>query len=129
MSLWLDVPFQLWSVARRLNIAREFGAGTTNQVFGMFGDPDAPYGGERINVCPLFTDATDWGVHVAPSEGGRPSIWVDFLDGREEPEMWLADLPTQGALFTNDRIEYKIKHVYGGDLEDFRGAAKNVVVG
>jgi hypothetical protein len=126
-SLWLDVPHALYSVARRLNISREFGAGVTNQVFGMFGDPDRPDGGERINVNPLFTDATDWGVHVEPGAGMRESIGVDFLNGREEPEFWLADLPTQGALFTNDRIEYKIRHEYGGDLTDFRGAAKNVV--
>jgi hypothetical protein len=128
-SLWLDVPSALWSVARRLNIAREFGAGTTNQVFGLFGDPDAPNGGERINVGVLFTDVTDWGIHIEPASGGRESTQVDFLDGREEPELLLADLPTQGTLFTNDRVQYKIRHIYGGDLVDFRGACKNVVVG
>jgi len=127
-SIWLDVPSALWSVARRLNIAREFGAGVTNQVFGLFGNPDDPSGGERINVNPLFTDVTDWGLHLDPAASGRTSAVVDFY-GQEEPTFLLANLPTQGSLFTNDRVQYKVQHIYGGDLGDIRGAAKNVVAG
>lgn len=127
-SIWLDVPSALWSVARRLNIAREFGAGVTNQVFGLFGNPDDPSGGERINVNALFTDVTDWGIHLDPAASGRTSIVVDFY-GQEEPTFLLANLPTQGSLFTNDRVQYKVQHIYGGDLGDIRGAAKNVVAG
>jgi hypothetical protein len=127
-SLWLDVPLALASVARRLVIAPEFGAGNTNMIFGIFGTPNRdPEGAIRVNANVLFGDATDWGIHVNPNSGGRESIWVDFLDGNEEPELFLADTPTQGTLFTHDRIQYKIRHIYGGDLVDFRGAAKNVV--
>jgi hypothetical protein len=126
-SLWLDVPIALAGVARKLVTAPEFGAGNTNTIYSMFGNPNRdPEGAIRVNANVLFTDATDWGIHVNPNTGGRESIWVDFLDGNEEPEMFLADMPTQGALFTNDRIEWKIRHIYGGDLVDYRGAAKSI---
>lgn len=129
-SLWLDVPLPLAAVARMLTIAPEFGAGVTNPIFGIFGNPQPTSeaaGTMRVNANPLFTDATDWGVHVNPNSGGRESIWIDFLDGNEEPEMFLADNPTSGTLFTHDRLQYKIRHIYGGDLVDYRGAAKNIV--
>ena len=125
-SLWLDVPMALWSVARRLNISPEWGAGVTNQVYALFGSPTDP-GGSRINVNPLFTDATDWGVHMAPGSGGRESIWIDFLGGREEPEFFLQDQPTVGATFTNDRVTYKLRFEWGGDIVDVQAATKNIV--
>jgi hypothetical protein len=45
---------------------------------------------------------------------------VGFLDGQESPELYVADSPTSGSLFTNDVITYKIKHIYGGAVIDFR---------
>jgi hypothetical protein len=123
-SLYLDVPHALYAVALRLNNAPEFGAGVANTVYHRFG-----MNGERINVNPLFTDVTDWGVHVAPGAAGRESIQVDFLQGREEPEFFLADMPTVGQMFYGDKIQYKGRHEYGGDVMDFRGATKNVVAG
>jgi hypothetical protein len=95
-----------------------------NTVYHRFG-----MNGERINVNPLFTDVTDWGVHVVPGAAGRESIQVDFLQGREEPEFFLADMPTVGQMFYGDKIQYKGRHEYGGDVMDFRGATKNVVAG
>lgn len=124
-SLWLDVPVALMSVAYRLNTLPGFTSINDNPVFGYFGGLD----NDRINVCPLFTDVTDWGVHVVPGADGRESIQVDFLQGREEPEFFLADQPTVGQAFVGDKIVWKIRHEYGGDILDFRGAARNVVAG
>lgn len=123
-SLWLDVPHALYGVAVQINNSMEFGAGNVNPVFKHFGQT-----GERINVNPLFTDATDWGVHVSPGAGGRPSVGVDFLQGREEPEFFLAEQPTVGQAFLGDKIQYKIRHEYGGDILGVKGATKNVVAG
>ena len=123
-SLWLDVPQALFGVARRLNLADRFSTTETNPVQYFFGQ-----NGERINCNPLFTDTTDWGVHIAPGVSGRESIQVDFLQGREEPEFFLADQPTVGQMFVGDRIQYKGRLEYGGDILDYRGACKNVVSG
>jgi hypothetical protein len=123
-QLWLDVPIALWTVADALNRAPEFGAGTKNLVSGLFGANN-----ERVNANPLLTDATDWGVHMSPGTSGRESLRVDFLQGREEPEFFLADQPTVGQAFIADKIQYKIRHEYGGDLMDYRGAFKAIVAG
>jgi hypothetical protein len=123
-TLWLDVPIALWAVADALNRAPEFGAGVKNLVSGLFGANS-----ERVNTNPLFTDTTDWGVHLSPGTSGRSSLGVDFLGGREEPEFFLADQPTVGQAFIADKIQYKIRHEYGGDLLDYRAAYKSIVVG
>jgi cation transport regulator ChaB len=121
-QIWLDVPLALYATANLLNRTASFSTTVANPIYQMFG-----LNNERINANPLFTDTNDWGVHVNPNGASREAIQVDFLDGREEPELFVADLPTQGSLFSNDRIEYKIRHIYGGDLMDVVSAAKNIV--
>lgn len=79
----------------------------------------------KILVPWYWTDANDW-VALA-DKNDIPSIEVGFLDGQEEPEMFVQDNPTVGSLFTNDTITYKIRHIYGGVVKDFRGAVKAVV--
>jgi hypothetical protein len=124
-SLWLDVPNALFGVARRLNLSDRFSTTETNPVQFFFGQ-----NGERINVNPLFTDTTDWGIHMTPVSSGRESLQVDFLQGRQEPEFFLADQPTIGQAFVGDRIQYKGRHEYNlAAIADFRGACKNVVAG
>lgn len=80
----------------------------------------------KILVPWYWTDPNDW-VAMA-DKNDIPSIEVGFLDGQEEPEMFVQDNPTVGSLFTNDTITYKIRHIYGGVVKDFRGAVKSVVV-
>lgn len=54
-------------------------------------------------------------------------VEVGFLDGQEEPELFVQDLPNVGSLFKNDTITYKIRHIYGGGVTDYRGLYKAVV--
>lgn len=46
-------------------------------------------------------------------------IEIAFLNGMEEPEIF-QELPNSGRHFYNDEIVYKIRHVYGGNVMDFR---------
>jgi hypothetical protein len=39
----------------------------------------------------------------------------------------LQDGPTQGAVFTNDAITYKIRWEFGGGWVDYRGAYASIV--
>jgi hypothetical protein len=64
------------------------------------------------------TDANNWYLVADPME--FPTIEIGFLHGREEPELFVADLPTQGSYFTNDQIKFKIRHEYDGDVLDHR---------
>ncbi|MEQ8585149.1 MAG: hypothetical protein RLO01_12670 [Thalassobaculaceae bacterium] len=81
-----------------------------------------------LTVIPVWywTDVNDWMISADPMD--IPTIEVGFLDGNEEPEMFVQDNPTNGSVFTNDQITYKLRHIYGGSVTDFRGVFKGVVV-
>lgn len=72
-----------------------------------------------------WTDANDWAATADPLD--IPFIELAFLDGNEEPELFVQDSPTVGSLFSNDQLTYKIRHIYGGNVVDYRGAYKSVV--
>jgi hypothetical protein len=57
-----------------------------------------------------------------------PTMEVGFLDGNEEPELFVQDSPTVGSMFNDDTLTWKIRHIYGGNLTDFRGVYKGVVI-
>lgn len=74
-----------------------------------------------------WTDVTDWAATCDKMD--VPSVEIGFLDGREEPELFVQDTPNVGSLFSADKITYKIRHIYGGAVTDYRGAYKAVVAG
>jgi hypothetical protein len=113
-SFYLDVPISLWDASYKLNQTQ------ASALYHLFGSEN-----EYINVNPLFTDATDWGVHRSSAE--VESITVRYLMGREEPEFFLADLPNADQLFIGDRFQYKLRAEYFIALAEFRGAVKATV--
>jgi hypothetical protein len=119
--LTLVVPDALWTNAVKINQAQYLDAAfTPNPVYHLFGDND-----ERIVINPLETDANNWGVLCNPAD--REIVEMKYLDGRQEPEMWIADQPTVGEMLLRDTIVFKDRFVYGGELVDFRNAVKSVV--
>ncbi len=78
-----------------------------------------------VHVVDYWTDANNW--YVTADRADVPMIELGFYGGSEEPEIFVQDNPTQGSLFSNDQIKYKIRHVYGGAVTDFRGLDGNVV--
>jgi hypothetical protein len=113
-SLWLTVPPALWETAYGLN--QEVGS----SLFHLFGDNN-----EYVVVNPILSDASDWGVHRDVSE--IESVRASFLNGREEPEIFLADTPGAGQMLLADKLQYKIRHEYGVGVAEYRGAVKAVV--
>lgn len=79
------------------------------------------------NIIPVWywTDANDWAVTADYAD--IPTIEIGFLDGNQEPEMFVQDNPSVGSLFSNDKITYKLRHIYGGNVLDYRGMYKAVV--
>jgi hypothetical protein len=79
------------------------------------------------NIIPVWywTDINDWAATADVAD--IPFIEIGFLDGEEEPALFVQDNPTVGSMFTNDQLTYKIRHIYGGSVLDFRGAYKAVV--
>lgn len=84
-----------------------------------------------LNVLPVstWTDVTDWVTVANPLD--IPVIEIGFLDGQQEPTLLVQDAPTQGQVFTNDLISYKLRHTYGGNtlVDGWKGTTKAVVAG
>jgi hypothetical protein len=78
-------------------------------------------------INPYQTDTNDWFLVADPKD--IPTIEVAFLDGREEPELFVQDMPNVGSMFSNDKLTYKIRHIYGGAVMDYRGFQGNIVTG
>ena len=80
-----------------------------------------------LNVIPVWywTDADDWCLTASLMD--IPLIELGFLDGNEEPELFLQDSPTSGSMWTNDTLTYKLRHIYGGNVLDYRGFYKSMV--
>lgn len=79
----------------------------------------------EIIVVDYFTDNNNWYTIASPQS--TPTIEVAFLNGQEEPEIFVQDMPDVGSMFTSDQRTYKIRHIYGGAVVDFRGFQGAVV--
>jgi hypothetical protein len=115
-NLW--VPRDLLEIAKALNSAWYVTA--FNPHAGRFGANH-----ERIICNPLFTDANDWGLIADPGE--VELLEAAYINGRREPEFFVADNPTVGQMFVADKIQYKSRHEYEFEIADYRGLWKAVV--
>ncbi len=83
--------------------------------------------GIMAQVVDYWTDTNNYWLTSSVSD--TPMIEIGFLGGREEPELFVQDTPNVGSLFSNDVLTYKIRHIYGGAVLDFRGFAGGIVAG
>ncbi len=83
-------------------------------VRGTNNDPDYVQT-VKPEILPIWfaTDTDDWYLAADPAD--IDGLEIGFMDGNEEPELFVQDNPTSGSVFTNDQITYKIRHIYGGD--------------
>ena len=72
-------------------------------------------------VNPWQTSATRWQLVADPRTA--PTIEVGFLWNRQQPEIFIQDAANIGSVLTADKITYKIRHVWGAQVLDFRGFA------
>lgn len=70
-------------------------------------------------VVEYLTDTNNW--FLIADKNLVPTIEMGFFNGREDPELFLQDMPNVGSVFSNDALTYKIRHIYGGAVVDFRG--------
>ncbi len=75
-------------------------------------------------VVDYWTDPNDWVAVADPKM--VPTIEVGFFQGREEPELFLQDLPNVGSMFSNDIMTYKIRHIWGTVVLEHRGFYKHI---
>jgi len=80
---------------------------------------------DTLIVLPYWTDNNNWWLVANPRE--IPTIEVGFYQGRQEPELFVADNPTVGSMFTADKIDYKIRFIFGAAVLDYRGFYGGIV--
>jgi hypothetical protein len=115
----LIIPPDLEDVANNLFLRVAASSGT---AFTANMDPEfiaTAAARPTIHVVTHATDTNDWFGCAGVDQTDQ--IEIGFLDGREDPELFVADLPNAGSLFTADKIDYKLRHIYGGAVLDFRG--------
>jgi hypothetical protein len=76
-------------------------------------------------VNPFATDLTDWYMLADPKV--YEAIIVAFLFGKQEPELLVADAATAYSMWNSDVIEYKIRHIWGLAIADYRSGYGSVV--
>lgn len=119
---FIAIPNELRDTAFRL-VSSSTAVGATNNAAT---EPNIfAGGGYTIIVVDDWTDPNDWYLFADPAQ--VPTIEVGFLDGREEPELFVQDAATVGSTFTADKVTYKIRHVYGAAIVEHRGTYKNAV--
>ena len=111
---FLIVPVDLQETAvnlfnRNTNLDKTFIQATTLQIIPVW----------------YWTDTNDWAIGADPMD--IPSIEVGFLDGNQTPEMFVQDMPNVGSMFSNDKLTMKLRHIYGGNVVNYRGFDKSVV--
>lgn len=73
---------------------------------------------------PYYSNQANWFAVADPNQ--CPTIEVGFLDGRQEPDFFTQNDPNSGSVFSADRFEIKIRHVYSGTILDHRGLYRGI---
>lgn len=111
---YLVVPNELEELAYQLCMSA---VAVPSTPAGPSNTPNIHQGLEPI-VVDILTDANDWFLVGDPSVS--PTIEVGFMDGKEDPELFVQDDPTVGSGFTADKVTYKLRHAWGYGIVDYR---------
>lgn len=104
-----ELAFQLATSAVALTAAAPVGAATNT--------PNMHQGIEPI-VIDYWTSTTKWMVVADPAM--VPTIEVGFY-GSEDPALFVQSDNANGSMFNADKVTWKIRHIYGGAVLDYRG--------
>ena len=121
----LVVPPGKWAEAVEINQTRSYYTSndltskTTNPCFRIFGDKN-----ERIVTPPFLADGDGWGVIRDPEE--IPILEMQYLEGRQEPEIYLNQNPQSDSAIKGDWFGLKARFEFGGAISDHRGAYKSI---
>lgn len=117
------IPRALRKTVREINASDKVPGSANNDANDYHEQFGAKH--ENIIVCPFMSDANDYIIAADPTR--LPMVEMRYLFGQEEPELFVADSPTEGQMLIGDRQRYKIRHEYGGVAVDPRAWWKAVV--
>lgn len=112
--------------AQLVNTDTNQAAGTTRTITEE--NPGKPnvlrtrYGLELVEVHAIeVTAGASDNVYVADDPNAVDMMEVGFLNGQEDPSIFVQDLERVGSFFDADVLTYKVRHVHdGGVVTDFR---------
>lgn len=110
---YLGVPSDLWLAGSKL-VRSQAVPGGTNDERNVFAD-----GSLELLEVPTWTAAGDFYLFADPQS--HPMIEMGWYNGRRDPEILVQDAPNVGAVFTNDVVKYKIRHIWEAVVLDHRG--------
>jgi len=120
------VPKELEMLARRIfNPSAAYQMNVSTDVDTNI-DPHAwANEGIEIHVYDELQDANDWYAVADPRR--VETMTIGFLNGNQNPELFVQDQANVGSTFTADKITYKIRHVYGATVTEHRSFFRNVI--
>jgi len=96
-----------------------------NEPGGNDNDVNPWYQQFEVITVPAWTDSADWAMVADPKQ--IECIDLFFWQGRDTPELFTADQPNQGSMFTNDELRIKVRGWFGTVVADYRGLYKSNV--
>jgi hypothetical protein len=89
-----------------------------------FNDINPMLGYVQPIVSPQLTSATQWFLVGDPRE--IDTIEIGFVGGITNPTLLIQDSPLLGLNFSQDACSFKVRHEWGGVVNDFRGLYRGV---
>jgi hypothetical protein len=117
---YLVVPRELRQVAMRLQNDDKVPEGAENASNTLKGSLAGV-----IVSSKLQGDANNWYLTANPRE--IDTLTVGFINGQEAPTLILQNAENVGTVFTHDKITHKVRHEYGGAVNDFRAFIGGIV--
>jgi hypothetical protein len=86
--------------------------------------PNVRRGSGTVIAVPEWTDANNWAAVADPND--LEGVCIGYRYGRA-PELYVADDPLSGSMFTNDELRIKVRFVYAVGVGDYRALYKENV--
>lgn len=77
-----------------------------------------------VIAVPEWTDTDNWAAAAHPND--LPGVVIGYRFGRA-PELFIADHPLMGSMFTNDEMRIKVRFVFSVGIGDWRALYKHNV--
>jgi len=109
-------PRQLWRAAGKLTETTRGEPFTTDNDANLF----QRFGMVPVQI-PYWTNGNRWYLIADPRD--VPTFEVGFFRGNEDPEIFVSDQEnvSGSAMMDADKITYKIRHIWGLSILDYRG--------
>jgi hypothetical protein len=80
---------------------------------------------DELIVLETMSDLNDYFILADPMLVN--TIEMGFVDDQQEPALFVQNREDSGSVFSADKLSWKVRHEYGGDVMDWRGMQGGIV--